>query len=76
MVMRRVRGALLRLVRRRVLVAMVGLACVVPAAWLELGSHQGAWWVDPLSLIVGATGAALLWTGLVGLRPDYIDEES
>jgi hypothetical protein len=24
--------------------------------------------------VAGATGAALLWTGLVGARPDWIDD--
>ena len=73
MALRRARGAILRLVRRRVLAAVVGLALVVPAAWVEFGSRDTAWWVDGLSLIVGATGAALVWTGVMGLRPDYID---
>jgi len=70
--MRRARGALLRLVRRRALALGLGTALLVPALWLELRSHE-AWWVDGLSLVVGATGAALLWTGLVGVRPDWID---
>jgi hypothetical protein len=72
MVMRRARGALLRLIRRRVLALGLGAALLVPAVWLELGGHS-AWWVDGLSLVVGATGAAVLWTGLAGLRPDWID---
>ena len=71
---RRTRGALLRLVRRRLLAVGVGLALVVPAAWLELRGRYGAWWVEGLSLVLGATGAALLWTGLRGVRPDWIDE--
>jgi hypothetical protein len=72
MAMRRARGALLRLIRRRALALGLGAAMLVPAVWLVLGGHE-AWWVDGLSLVVGATGAALLWTGLVGLRPDWID---
>jgi hypothetical protein len=72
MTMRRARGALLRLLRRRALALGLGSALLVPALWLELAGHE-AWWVDGLSLVVGATGAALLWTGLVGLRPDWID---
>ena len=38
---RRVRGALLRLVRRRWLSAAIGLAFVIPAAWVEFG---GRYW--------------------------------
>ena len=74
MVLRRARGTLLRFVRRRPVAISVGLLLVVPAAWLELGGHDGAWWVEGLSLVLGATGAAVLWTGLFGARPDWIDE--
>ena len=34
-----------------------------------------AWWVDGLSLIVGATGLALFWTGLTGASPDWVDDD-
>jgi hypothetical protein len=74
MALRRARGALLRLVRRRPVAIAVGALLVVPAAWLELKGHDGAWWVDGLSLVLGATGTAVLWTGLTGARPDWIDE--
>ena len=72
--MRRVRGALLRLVRRRLLASAIGAALLVPALWLEFGSYDGAWWVEGVGLVAGATGAALLWTGVAGLRPDWTDE--
>jgi hypothetical protein len=72
---RRARGAILRLVRRRPLAVTVGAALVAPAAWLEFSGRSGAWWIDGLGLIAGATGAALLWTGLMGARPDWIDTE-
>ena len=71
--LRRSRGALLRLVRRRMLSIVVGVALIVPAAWLELSGRYGAGWVDGLSLILGATGAALVWSGLTGAQPDWIE---
>ena len=74
MAVRRVRGVLLRLVRRRRLAIAVGVTLAAPAAWLEFGGGSGVWWLDGLSLVVGATGVALLWTGLTGPRPDWIDE--
>ncbi|MEP7309242.1 MAG: hypothetical protein ABJA98_27375 [Acidobacteriota bacterium] len=73
MLLRRARGALLRLVRRRLVAIVVGVLLVVPAGWLELTGQYGGWWVDGLSLVLGATGAAVLWTGLTGARPDWID---
>ena len=74
MTIRRVRGALLRLVRRRLLASAIGAALLVPAVWLELGSYDAPGWVEGLGLVAGATGAALLWTGVAGLRPDWTDE--
>jgi hypothetical protein len=74
MALRRARGALLRFVRRRPFAIAAGTLLVAPAAWLELYGHGAAWWVDGLSLVLGATGAAILWTGLSGARPDWIDE--
>jgi hypothetical protein len=64
---------MLRLVRRRVLAVAVGTALVVPAAWLELAAHLDAWWLEGLALIAGATGLAILWTGIAGVPPDWID---
>ncbi|MGH9144700.1 MAG: hypothetical protein ACRD2I_26465 [Vicinamibacterales bacterium] len=75
MALRRVRGIVLRLVRRRSLAIMVGLALALPAAWLEFRGRYGAWWVEGLSLVVGATGLAVLWTGLTGVSPDWVDRE-
>jgi hypothetical protein len=74
--LRRVRGLVLRLVRRRLLAIAVGLALATPAAWVEFGGRGGAWWIDGLALIVGATGLAVLWTGLTGAAPDWVDDES
>ena len=74
-VARRLRGAVLRLVRRRRLCLALGLLLVLPAAWVQLVGRFDAWWVEGLSLVAGATGAALVWTGLAGMQPDWIDDE-
>jgi hypothetical protein len=73
-VLRRGRGAVLRLVRRRTLSIAVGLLLVLPAAWLRFSGRFDAWWIGGVSLVLGATGLALLWTGLTGPRPDWIDD--
>jgi hypothetical protein len=69
--LRRARGILLRLARRRTAAFTVGLALVVPAAAVRLTDRYDAWWVDGLSLICGATGIALIWTAITGARPDW-----
>ena len=73
MALRRMRGVLLRLVRRRGLAMAIGLALAVPAAWLEFTGF-GGWWVEGLALVVGATGVAIFWTGLTGTAPDWVDD--
>ena len=73
MALRRVRGAILRLVRRRPLAIVVGCALAAPATWVEFFSRYEAWWIDGLALVAGATGLALLWTGLTGAAPDWVD---
>ena len=72
--LRRARGGMLRFVRRRTLSIVVGLLLVLPAAWLQFGGQFDAWWIEGASLVLGATGAALLWAGLTGPKPDWIDE--
>jgi hypothetical protein len=72
-VLGRARGALLRLVRRRSLSILLGLGLAVPAAWTELASIDVPWWVEGLSLVAGATGLALFWSGLRGPSPDWIE---
>ena len=64
---------LLRLVRRRGLSIAIGLALAVPAAWVEFGGAYASWWAEGGALVVGATGVALLWTGLTGLSPDWVE---
>jgi hypothetical protein len=65
---------LLRLARRRLTSAIAGLALLMPAAWLGFSGCCSAAWIDGLTLVLGATGAAFLWTALTGVRPDWIDE--
>ena len=72
--LRRFRGALLRFVRRRALCAIAGMALVVPSAWLEFAAPVDRWWIEGLALIAGATGLALLWTAMVGVAPDWVDD--
>jgi hypothetical protein len=74
MALRRARGFLLRLVRRRSLALVAGLALAVPAGWVEFSGRYGGWWVNGLALIIGATGIAIFWTGLTGPSPDWLDE--
>ena len=73
MALRRARGALLRLVRRRGPAMALGLTLAVPAAWVEFSGRYDAWWVTGLALIVGATGLAIFWTGLTGPSADWIE---
>ena len=73
MTVRRARGVILRLVRRRRLVVGVGAAMAAPALWLELSGGSGVWWLDGLGLILLATGAALIWAGITGPRPDWVE---
>ena len=71
--LRRTRGALLRLVRRRRLTTAIGLTMAVPAAYVQF-SGRFAGWVEGVSLIVGATGIALAWTGVTGVSPDWVED--
>jgi len=77
--LRRARGGLLRLARNRPLAAIVGIAFVVPAGWIEFASPRfvaDAWWADGLGLVLGATGIALLSTAVTGVAPDWIDDDA
>ena len=75
MALRRARGFLLRLVRRRALAIAVGLALALPAAWLEFSGRDDAWWVQGTALVLGATGLSILWTGMTGPSPDWVDDD-
>jgi len=70
---RRARGFLLRLVRRRGAALAVGVALAAPAFAVELFVRDVAWWIQGISLILGATGLALAWTGLTGVPPDWVE---
>jgi hypothetical protein len=70
---RRFRGAVLRLVRRRGVSIVVGLLLFLPAAWIQMRGRFDAWWVEGLSLVAAATGIALLYAGIVGLKPDWTE---
>lgn len=73
---RRARGVLLRLARRRSVAIIVGVSLAAPAAWLEFNGRYDAWWADGLALVAGATGVALIWTGLTGVAADWVDDET
>ena len=68
------RGIVLRFVKRRALATALGIVLAVPGGWVQL-TGRGDWWAEGLSLIALATGIALIWTGLAGLRPDWVDDE-
>jgi hypothetical protein len=72
-VMRRTRGVLLRLVRRRALSMTLGAMLAGPAAWVEFGVPNAPWWLQGASLVLGATGLAIFWTGLTGPSPDWVE---
>jgi hypothetical protein len=69
----RARGAVLRLVRRRRAAVALGALMVAPTAWLQSSGAAPAWWIEGLAFVLGATGAAVIWAGLTGARPDWID---
>ena len=72
---RRARGVLLRLVRNRKQSTALGLALLMPSAWVEFAGGDFPWWSQGLALVGGASGIALLWTGLFGLGPDWIESD-
>jgi hypothetical protein len=66
---------LLRLVRRRALAITIGLLLTAPAAWVEFSGRYDAWWIQGAALVLGASGLAILWTGVTGPSPDWVDED-
>jgi hypothetical protein len=71
---RRLRGWLLRLVLNRPLAVSLGAALATPAAIVL--SRDFRWEsaiTDGMALVMFATGVALMWAGLTGRRPDWIE---
>jgi hypothetical protein len=60
-------------IRRRPLAIGLGLVLLVPSGWLEFSGRPAPWWASGAALVAAATGAALLWTGLVGTPPDWVE---
>ena len=73
---RRLRGWLIRLALNRSMSIVLGLLMLAPAVWLFVGDYS---WETPvtdgLQLVLGATGAALLFVGIGGRRPDWIEPQ-
>ena len=72
--LKRVRGFLLRLVLKRRAAIVLGLLLIAPSVWLR--AEDFSWesaLTDGLGLVVGATGVALLFAGIGGRRPDWIE---
>ena len=73
---RRMRGVLLRVALRRTPALVVGFLLLAPALVVAVGDYGWETWLtDGLGLVGGATGAALVVTGLTGRRPDWIDPD-
>ena len=70
--LKRLRGGLLRLALNRAFAIAVGLSLMTPAVWLMIADLP---WetstTDGVSLIIGATGAAFVFAGIGGRRPDW-----
>jgi hypothetical protein len=69
---KRLRGGLLRLALNRTVAVGLGLSLLIPAVWLLVQDFPWETSVtDGLGLIIGATGAAFLFAGVGGRRPDW-----
>lgn len=75
--LRRLRGWLLRLAFRRRAASVAGVAFAAVAGALLAGEYAWESWItDGLTLVLLATGVALVATGLAGRRPDWIDPDA
>jgi len=66
---------MLRLARHRRFSVLVRLGMAVPGAWVQIRGRFDAWWIEGLSLVGIGIGIALVWTAIVGLQPDWIENE-
>ena len=72
--LRRARGAILRLAQARVAAGVVGAVLVSFSVGLLMGEFSWESWVsDGLGVVLGATGVALFMTAISGRRPDWIE---
>jgi hypothetical protein len=70
--LRRARGTLLRIALHRPLAVALGLGLLAPAIWVGMREYRWETWLsDGAVLVLGATGAALVLTGLSGRRADW-----
>ncbi len=73
---KRVRGWLLRLVLKRAVAVVIGIALLTPALWIFVGNPSWAnQETNGIGVVLGATGAAFILAGLGGRRPDWIDPD-
>jgi len=71
---RRLRGALLRFTQRRLLATISGIVISAPGIILLFFDYIWETGVtDGLALIVLATGLSLVFIGLMGRQPDWVD---
>tara|TARA_B100001123_G_scaffold450362_1_gene620659 strand:+ start:1096 stop:1323 length:228 start_codon:yes stop_codon:yes gene_type:complete len=71
---RRLRGVLLRFTQRRLLATMSGIVIAAPGIILLFFDYIWETGVtDGLALIVLATGLSLVFIGLMGRQPDWVD---
>jgi hypothetical protein len=64
----------LRLVRERTSAIAAGAVLLVPSLALLAGDYPWESWVtDGAGLVLGATGVALVFAGVAGRRPDWVD---
>ena len=72
--LRRARGAILRLAQAPASAAVVGSAFLFGSASLLVFEFSWeSWMSDGLGLVLGGTGAALIMIAITGRRPDWIE---